>query len=219
MRQPCEFASRKASLLQETGLGQKLTWLRRYLTPRLTPLLRRLLRPPFTEVLELNHGKIYFWDNTVLLTGANLSHNYFTDRQDRYVVVKSPVLADFMSRYLAAISAMSTQLGASTVTEHPLQTDQAKFRAEAVRRLAQVVDANPETGVVADSDPCSKPDTVICPLVQAGSWGVRRDEAASVELFSKLRAGATTFLATGYFNLTETSVVLCEPIRSQHPSP
>ena len=46
-----------------------------YLTPSLTPMLRTVLPPPFNEVLELTHAKVYMWDDTVILTGANLSES------------------------------------------------------------------------------------------------------------------------------------------------
>ena len=36
-------------------------------------LLKKLLRPPFNEVVELTHVKIYIADDTLVLTGANLS--------------------------------------------------------------------------------------------------------------------------------------------------
>ena len=35
------------------------------------------------EVVGVNHLKVYLFDDDVILSGANLSNTYFTNRQDR----------------------------------------------------------------------------------------------------------------------------------------
>lgn len=35
----------------------------------------------------MHHIKLYVFDNTTIITGANLSHSYFTRRQDRCIVI------------------------------------------------------------------------------------------------------------------------------------
>jgi CDP-diacylglycerol--glycerol-3-phosphate 3-phosphatidyltransferase len=59
----------------------------------LLPQLRGVLGalpPRFSEAMGVWHAKAYLFDNhTAVLTGANLSTDYFTTRQDRYVVVSS----------------------------------------------------------------------------------------------------------------------------------
>ena len=39
------------------------------------------------EVFGVHHIKAHIFDNNVLITGANLSEDYFTDRQDRCIVI------------------------------------------------------------------------------------------------------------------------------------
>lgn len=39
-------------------------------------------------MLGVHHIKLYVFDNDVLVTGANLSHSYFTYRQDRYLMIR-----------------------------------------------------------------------------------------------------------------------------------
>jgi CDP-diacylglycerol--glycerol-3-phosphate 3-phosphatidyltransferase len=56
-------------------------------------------------------------------------------------------------------------------------------------------------------------DTWICPLIQMGPYGVRQDERVMSTLFQRALSGCHTFLASGYFNLTEKYVDLI--IRSQ----
>ncbi len=39
------------------------------------------------ETLGTFHFKSVIFDDTILLTGANLSEDYFTNRKDRYIVI------------------------------------------------------------------------------------------------------------------------------------
>ena len=60
------------------------------LMPQLRGLWGALLPPRLREGAGVWHVKAYAFDaHTVLLSGANLSSDYFTTRQDRYVVVSS----------------------------------------------------------------------------------------------------------------------------------
>mgnify|MGYP002074183142 CR=1 FL=1 len=38
--------------------------------------------------MGVHHMKLYIFDDTTIITGANLSHSYFTRRQDRCIVIK-----------------------------------------------------------------------------------------------------------------------------------
>ena len=42
-----------------------------------------MLPPRVKEVVGVNHLKVYLFDENVILSGANLSNTYFTNRQDR----------------------------------------------------------------------------------------------------------------------------------------
>ena len=64
-----------------------------------SPLYRGLFRAlpsRANEIVGTQHMKIFVSDDTVLITGANLSDIYFTNRQDRYVVVKNEELANHL---------------------------------------------------------------------------------------------------------------------------
>ena len=70
---------------------------------------RAALPPLANEVLGVQHAKACVFDDTVVLTGANLSAEYFERRQDRYVVIRdAPALADVVCGVLAAVGARST---------------------------------------------------------------------------------------------------------------
>lgn len=40
------------------------------------------------EIFGVHHMKAHVFDHTVMITGANLSEDYFTDRQDRYYIIE-----------------------------------------------------------------------------------------------------------------------------------
>ena len=58
------------------------------LLPRLRGPIARFIPPRFKEALGVWHAKAFAFDHkTVLLSGANLSNDYFTNRQDRYLLI------------------------------------------------------------------------------------------------------------------------------------
>jgi CDP-diacylglycerol---glycerol-3-phosphate 3-phosphatidyltransferase len=60
-----------------------------YHTPNLTGFRKLLIPKRINEGWGLQHMKIYGVDDEVILSGANLSEDYFTNRQDRYWVFRS----------------------------------------------------------------------------------------------------------------------------------
>eukprot|EP00340_Litonotus_pictus_P011278 CAMPEP_0170538570 /NCGR_PEP_ID=MMETSP0209-20121228/103394_1 /TAXON_ID=665100 ORGANISM="Litonotus pictus, Strain P1" /NCGR_SAMPLE_ID=MMETSP0209 /ASSEMBLY_ACC=CAM_ASM_000301 /LENGTH=434 /DNA_ID=CAMNT_0010840295 /DNA_START=509 /DNA_END=1810 /DNA_ORIENTATION=+ len=58
-----------------------------------------------SEVTGVLHSKLLVFDNTVIVTGANLSENYFTQRLDRYWVFQQhEPFADYCEDYINALS-------------------------------------------------------------------------------------------------------------------
>ena len=62
---------------------------------------RRYIPFQLNEIGELYHCKLNVFDKQVILTGANLSHDYYTNRQDRYLLVNNHHFADMMDELLA----------------------------------------------------------------------------------------------------------------------
>ena len=63
------------------------------------------LPSPFDETVAVMHLKVYAFDDTLLLSGANLSSDYFEQRQDRYVEVRrAPALAEHYHGLIARLS-------------------------------------------------------------------------------------------------------------------
>jgi CDP-diacylglycerol--glycerol-3-phosphate 3-phosphatidyltransferase len=54
-----------------------------------------------SEVLGVHHMKLALFDDDVVISGANLSHEYLTNRQDRYLLLRGvPALADWLAQLL-----------------------------------------------------------------------------------------------------------------------
>ena len=80
---------------------------RMYHTPNLTGLRKALVPKRINEGWGLQHIKLYGIDDEVILSGANLSNDYFTNRQDRYHVFKSKTVADYFDRIHNAVCSIS----------------------------------------------------------------------------------------------------------------
>ena len=68
-----------------------------FLAPQLWsgPFSSRRLPSKVREVRATQHLKAYVFDDTLLMSGANLSKDYFTNRQDRYILLRdAAALAD-----------------------------------------------------------------------------------------------------------------------------
>lgn len=54
--------------------------------------------------------KLYIFDDTLIISGANLSNDYFTNRQDRYYVIRDKKLTDFYCGLVKKVQSFSLQL-------------------------------------------------------------------------------------------------------------
>lgn len=81
-----------------------------YHTPYLRGFYKKWIPQRWNELIELQHMKIYLIDDSVIVSGANLSNDYFTNRQDRYILVEDKALADFYADLISAVQSFSFQL-------------------------------------------------------------------------------------------------------------
>ncbi|MCJ1333447.1 CDP-diacylglycerol--glycerol-3-phosphate 3-phosphatidyltransferase [Thelotrema lepadinum] len=87
-----------ASLLSTLAAGfPQQVEVRMYHTPNLTGLRARMVPKRINEGWGLQHMKLYGVDDEVILSGANLSDDYFTNRQDRYHVFASRKVTDYFA--------------------------------------------------------------------------------------------------------------------------
>jgi CDP-diacylglycerol--glycerol-3-phosphate 3-phosphatidyltransferase len=79
-------------------------------TPALHGVLKRLLPQRWNEVIGVQHVKCYIVDHVLCISGANLSEQYFTARQDRYMWLHSAALVAFYQQLIDTIGECSYHL-------------------------------------------------------------------------------------------------------------
>jgi len=178
-----------------------------YHTPKLRGALRKVLPQRWNEIVGLQHCKVYIFDDSVIISGANLSSDYFTDRQDRYVVVENcPGLADYYESYIDSIGRFSFhldsgQLKPPTDTCHPYLGKLQQFVTEAQTIITsfmnkQKAEHNLEEKLEGEGD------TLIYPTVQMGQLGIRQDSEVTSKVLASGEQGGVFHFGSGYFNLT-----------------
>ncbi|MES1908212.1 MAG: hypothetical protein MHM6MM_001189 [Cercozoa sp. M6MM] len=60
------------------------------------------------EAVATHHVKAFVCDDDVIVSGANLSDTYFSDRSDRYLSVHSPALGDYVTEYIETLRPFSS---------------------------------------------------------------------------------------------------------------
>ncbi|KAI1918682.1 CDP-diacylglycerol--glycerol-3-phosphate 3-phosphatidyltransferase [Ophidiomyces ophidiicola] len=98
-------ASLLASLVEEHGSNR--VEIRMFHTPNLVGFRKRHVPKRINEGWGLQHMKLYGIDDEIILSGANLSNDYFTNRLDRYHLFSSKELADYYGCIHDAIGHLS----------------------------------------------------------------------------------------------------------------
>eukprot|EP00911_Craspedida_sp_UC1_P001580 UC1_evm5s1194 len=188
-----------------------------YHTPDLRGWQRQLMRPPFNEVVGLTHTKIYIFDDTLVLSGANLSADYFDKRQDRYYVIHDAAVADFyegLVRTFADFSFCFQPSSADMVPptgsrHHPLVGDCDAFKCDfrnALQKFTKTAlhsqQQKKRQRNVVEVEESDDVQTWLYPLVQAGPYSVRQEQHVMEQLLRSVPMGAQAHLASGYFNMT-----------------
>ncbi|XP_062330204.1 CDP-diacylglycerol--glycerol-3-phosphate 3-phosphatidyltransferase, mitochondrial [Osmerus eperlanus] len=187
-----------------------------YHTPDLRGLLRMLVPQRFNETIGVQHIKVYLFDNSIIISGANLSESYFTNRQDRYVLLEDcGEVADFFSALVGAVGDVSLQLQSDDTVSmldgmvHPYRGNRADFSESARDRIMEVVNTARMRQQLSQSEEMEREargeeggDTWVFPLVQMKPLGIQVDEQITKRLLTDAGSDATVFLTSGYFNLT-----------------
>ncbi|OQR98093.1 CDP-diacylglycerol-glycerol-3-phosphate 3-phosphatidyltransferase [Achlya hypogyna] len=173
-----------------------------YRVPQLEHWAAKRLPPPFDETIGVSHSKVYLCDDTLIMSGANLSGDYFTQRQDRYVQLESRHLALFYHTFVEVMATHAhavaiDRAGAPVVS--PPAADAAEF-ANALSDLQQFPSV---------TEP-SNATTWLMPTIQFSPLRVLQDQHTLSRLVALLPAAASIDIASGYLNfppfLTEALV-------------
>lgn len=85
-----------------------------YRTPGLPVWMEKVIGKRFVEGAGLQHMKVYGADDDVIVSGANLSKDYFTNRQDRYLLVRGN---EMLANYLHALLLLTCRFSYTLVGE------------------------------------------------------------------------------------------------------
>ncbi|KAL9091919.1 MAG: hypothetical protein Q9165_004671 [Trypethelium subeluteriae] len=200
-------------------------------TPNLTGIRKAILPRRINEGWGLQHMKLYGIDDELIMSGANLSNDYFTNRQDRYHVFSSKDITDYFERIHEAVCSISFQLRPidqstsqfrldwpqSRSCPSPLYNPQ-RYRAHATQLLRPLIQSSS-----APIRPQPSNNTTVYPLLQFTPLLRPHDTSTELPVLrSILRSLAHpalthsrwTFTA-GYFNMTPEIRSL---LLSSHPA-
>lgn len=99
--------------------GKHRVDIRMYHTPHLSGLKKSWAPKRVNEGFGLQHMKLYGFDDEIMLSGANLLQDYFTDRQDRYYLFSDRRITDYYFLLHSAVSSLSYQLLESVKPNSP----------------------------------------------------------------------------------------------------
>lgn len=185
-------------------------------TPNLTGIRKAILPKRINEGWGLQHMKLYGVDDEIIMSGANLSNDYFTNRQDRYHVFKSRDVTDYFERIYQAVCKLSysvvpSQESSGFVLEWPDSNtgvaplaDPKGYVTSATAALAPLL--TPSTSQMV---PEKKGDTHVYPLMQLTPLlkpDTSTELPALTGILAKLAkpqfAGSKWTFTAGYFNMT-----------------
>lgn len=181
-----------------------------YHTPNLRGITKKIVPPRWNELVGLQHMKVYVADETVILSGANLSNDYFTNRQDRYIVIRDKQLSDFYFDLISKVQEFSLKVNYNGVTSlhpnwqiSPYEGARNDFSDRAGKLVREYFKKVSEIQSLQQTDNSTKTDTWIFPLIEMGQLGIHHESIVTKKLFSAALPDSKINLSTGYFNLTQ----------------
>ncbi|QIW98577.1 hypothetical protein AMS68_004095 [Peltaster fructicola] len=208
-------ASLLTPLVEE--FGPQRVEIRMFHTPNLVGLKKSMLPKRINEGWGLQHMKLYGIDDEIIMSGANLSEDYFTNRQDRYHVFKSAMVTD----YFAEVHNAVCQLSYNVVPEKEAESGFALSWPSNNVQPAPLVDAEAYRQAATDAlrplfaktkarlASATATDTVVYPLLQLTPL-LKPDTSTELPAITKVLqrlatpqfAGSRWTFTAGYFNMT-----------------
>uniref|UniRef100_A0A913HCJ9 CDP-diacylglycerol--glycerol-3-phosphate 3-phosphatidyltransferase n=1 Tax=Strongyloides stercoralis TaxID=6248 RepID=A0A913HCJ9_STRER len=183
-----------------------------YHTPDLRGVAKKVLPERVNEIVGVQHMKLYIFDNDIIISGANLSHDYFTNRQDRYILIKNcPQLAEYFDDLVEAVGTCSFKVqtdGKLKLDEnclvHPFDGNAKEFKAMFKSRIESLQNKLEVLGELSSNSEV----TSVYPLLNMGNYEINNESKFLVNLFSQDNLNSQLTIASGYFNLTEQYINL-----------
>lgn len=149
------------------------------------------------EVLGVYHCKFCIADHRVLLTGANLSDEYFNNRQDRYWMINGNSMVDFLASFAKIVMADSSYLLSPTSIRSPNISNLAVCE----KALKELQLSHPCDLLESESTDASSIRCV--PIVQHSSLSIYAEESSMCRLLQSLSQSFNDIrikIATPYTN-------------------
>ena len=172
------------------------------------------------------HIKVYIIDDELIVSGANLSQEYFTDRHDRYlhILKGGNGLVDWYAELVHLLCDYSEKYHGMS---GPLE--QGKPKQDLIAAVQKLFEAPPTSNGETDIDLVTKDNDIVavaCPTFQAPKrYGdnYRSDTNVMVDLLEKTKAAQNDDsnkiglrVASAYLNLTSTFQHAWQSIDSLH---
>ncbi|CAG8575754.1 5097_t:CDS:2 [Ambispora gerdemannii] len=194
-----------------------------YHTPNLTGILKQVMPSRINEGIGLMHIKAFGFDDDLILSGANLSHDYFTNRQDRYMIVKSvPAITDYFAELLQTIGKFSYTLSLNTIQNKfnincfdvpdPI-TNSKVFKKRSSYMMKEFINKWIDFTRKHQNEIDTEFDTIIFPVTQMAPLNIRQDERATLCVLDSIEKNGrqkmnendlwTVIFSSGYFNFSK----------------
>ncbi|KAJ1954096.1 CDP-diacylglycerol--glycerol-3-phosphate 3-phosphatidyltransferase [Linderina pennispora] len=185
-----------------------------YHTPALSGVNKRAWPQRFNETFGLQHIKAYLFDDELIMSGANLSRDYFTNRQDRYMRLRDEKLCGYFVGLLQAIGKFSFELVPSRGSGFRLAIhqfpDPSKDPRGFVQEANEVMASFLHRAEVENSvQKILHTDTLAIPTVQMSQLGITQDEQHMAEFFqitdqfARQHQACRNFMTSAYFNFSD----------------
>jgi CDP-diacylglycerol--glycerol-3-phosphate 3-phosphatidyltransferase len=204
-------ASLLAPLVAEFGDRVEV---RMYHTPNLTGLRKRIIPNRINEGWGLQHMKLYGIDDEVIISGANLSSDYFSNRQDRYHLFRSAELTSYFSKIHSSVCSLSFDIQPSSSqsgytiswpTANPAPSpliSPSDFKKAASKYLSDLLTpSNSPPSISSASSTTIYPVLSLVPLLQTSTELPALTTILTSLAKPPLHPSTWTFTA-GYFNMT-----------------
>jgi CDP-diacylglycerol--glycerol-3-phosphate 3-phosphatidyltransferase len=190
-----------------------------YHTPNLTGLRKKYIPKRINEGWGLQHMKLYGVDDEIIMSGANLSSDYFTNRQDRYHLFRSKDLTDYFAKIHDGVAKLSFDIQpsdkqgsggytmawpSSNPAPSPIDSP-SDFKANASKHLSHLLTPSNSPARQASASPSTTiyPVLSLVPLLDTST----ELPALTTILTSLTRppfTGSTWTFTAGYFNMTSS---------------
>ncbi|KAI1113303.1 hypothetical protein F5Y14DRAFT_418394 [Nemania sp. NC0429] len=212
-----------ASLLAPlvTEFGPRRVEVRMYHTPNLTGLRKRHIPNRINEGWGLQHMKLYGVDDEIILSGANLSNDYFTNRQDRYHLFASRDVTQYFWKLYQGVTSLSflveptqeaagfrLQWPSTNAAPSPLEQP-AKYVSQATNLISKLISLDESRAALPapDHSSAASNDTTVYMLGQLSQL-LRPDTSTELPVITHLLktlaapqySGSSWTFTAGYFN-------------------